>query len=129
MYLSDDVCKIHARMSKQFFEKFAIFMLLNYCWCVAYTVTSLLPCYQDLQSDIHDHETNLEYINDTGKDLVQKGGNAQKLDKLKTDLTQLNQRFEGIARSIEERVGLLESSAEQVNQMNVSGSRLYRNLQ
>ena len=76
---------------------------------------------QDLQSDVNDHEVNLEYVNERGRDLVLKGGD--RVDKLKADLTQLNARFEAVARSIEERLTLLESSIEQLTQMNVSGAQ------
>ena len=69
---------------------------------------------------MHDHEVSLEYVNDTGRALVQKGG--ERGDQLKADLAQLNHRFDATARAIDERLTLLESSVEQLAQMNVSQS-------
>ena len=67
---------------------------------------------------MHDHEVSLEYVNDNGRALVQKGGDRG--DQLEADLAQLNHRFDATARAIDERLTLLESSVEQLAQMNVS---------
>ena len=102
----------------------------SYVYCLLYVVVSysrsILPscnkqflsaCLQELQTDVHDHEVSLEYVNDTGRALVQKGG--ERGDQLKADLAQLNHRFDATARAIDERLTLLESSVEQLAQMNV----------
>ena len=74
---------------------------------------------QELQDAIQDHESNLDYINNTGRDLVQKGGSEERISKLKTELQKLNQRFEGIARGVEERLTEIELTIEQMKQYQV----------
>ena len=68
---------------------------------------------------MQDHENNLEYINNTGRDLVQKGGSEERLLALKSDLKKLNGRFESVARKTEERVTEFELSIEQMKQYQV----------
>lgn len=78
--------------------------------------------FQDLQADVQDHLSNLDYINQTGQELIKKGENAdnmEKVDKLKSDLATLNSRWTQVSAAVDERTEKLESSIEQLQQLQV----------
>ncbi len=76
--------------------------------------------FQELQVDIQDHVTNVEYINRTGNELHTKSS-GEKAVKLKSDLDKLNARWGDVSTAIDDRVDKLEASIEQLKQYQVSG--------
>ncbi|KAK2181696.1 hypothetical protein NP493_384g04000 [Ridgeia piscesae] len=72
--------------------------------------------YRDLQGDIQDHMSNLEYLNNTGNSLVQKAPTEEKVAKLEADLKTLNSRWNDISTAVDERVDKLETAIEQLRQ-------------
>ena len=74
---------------------------------------------QELQADIQDHLSNLEYINTTGTELINKADKSDKANKLKTDMDKLNKRWSAISGCIDERVVKLEAVLEQLGQFQV----------
>ena len=75
--------------------------------------------FQDLQGDLADQSSNLEYINKTGEELNQKAENKQRAEKLKEDLKALNLRWSDISVAINQLVEKLDNTIEQLNQYQV----------
>ncbi len=75
-------------------------------------------CLKELQVDIQDHVTNVEYINRTGNELHKKSSD-DKAEKLKSDLDRLNARWGNVSTAIDDRVDKLEATIEQLKQYQV----------
>ena len=69
---------------------------------------------------MQDHLSNLDYINSTGRELLAKADKAEKAEKLKTDLSELNRRWTGISSAVDQRIEKLEAATEQLTQFQVS---------
>ncbi len=83
---------------------------------------NFLLSLQELQDDIQDHLHNLEYINHTGQELLQKTSPGEKVEKLTRDLAQLNTRWTDISTVIDNRVSQLENTIAQIKQYKVTPS-------
>lgn len=78
-------------------------------------------CYlllQELQKDVDEHKSSLEYINKTGQDLLAVAS-EEKTEKLRADLQELNSRWIKVTASITERIGKLEKVISHLKQFQV----------
>ncbi len=74
--------------------------------------------FQELQMDIQDHATSVDYINRTGTELHQKAP-EEKAKKLKEDMDSMNKRWEKVSEEIDDRVEKLKATLEQIKQHQV----------
>ncbi|XP_041352153.1 dystrophin-like isoform X2 [Gigantopelta aegis] len=80
------------------------------------TMEEQLQQYRELQQDLKDHQSSLDYINKTGQDLVQKTADKDKSSNLNKDLKNLNGRWTDVSSAIGERLGKLERCIMQMKQ-------------
>ncbi|KAK6187729.1 hypothetical protein SNE40_005688 [Patella caerulea] len=78
-----------------------------------------LSQYKELQSDVSDHQTSINYIRQTGTELMQ--NSPEQVVTINKDLDNLNSHWENISSTITERHGQLETYLAQL--------RLYKNQQ
>ncbi|KAL5009782.1 hypothetical protein ScPMuIL_012087 [Solemya velum] len=75
-----------------------------------------LQQYRALQSDLQEHKLSLEYINNTGRELLDKAASEDKIAKLEQDLKSLNTRWSDVSIAIDERLGNLKRAIGQIRQ-------------
>ncbi len=73
---------------------------------------------QELQVDIQDHVTSVDYINRTGADLHKKAP-EEKAKKLMEDLEDMNSRWTKVSSEIDDRVEKFEGAKEKLKQHQV----------
>jgi len=76
--------------------------------------------FQDIQLEMRDRLSSLEYINHTGQDLMVKAPTDEKSLKLRNDLQKLNSKWSQVQSTGAAKISTLESRLEQLKQYKVS---------
>lgn len=86
--------------------------------------SNVLLGLQDIQLEMRDRSANLEYINQTGQDLMVKAPTDDKSLKLRNDLQKLNSKWSQVQLTGTAKIATLESRLEQLKQYKV-GHRVH----
>ncbi|XP_064628408.1 dystrophin-like isoform X4 [Lineus longissimus] len=73
--------------------------------------------YEELQKDIHDHLPTVEYINRTGRELIERSATREKIETLQHDLHTANSRWSQITAAIDDRLSRLQRAINGLRQL------------
>ncbi|GFN77850.1 dystrophin [Plakobranchus ocellatus] len=79
-------------------------------------MNSQLETYKDLSKEIQDHTSGLEYINRTGRELINKS-TPERGEELRADLQALNGLWTNVSNTIEQRQAKLEKSISNIQEL------------
>lgn len=75
--------------------------------------------WQELEVDLADHLSNLEYIQQTGQELVSKADSQERADRLQSDLQDLNNRWATISEGLHSRITKIHQGIQQIKHFQV----------
>ncbi|XP_067674722.1 dystrophin-like isoform X3 [Haliotis asinina] len=72
--------------------------------------------YRELQDDLQDHQSSLDYVNRTGQELIDKKSSVADVGDLQNDLKNLNGRWSDVSTAITDRLAKLDRTIGQMKQ-------------